>query len=75
MFVSDHPPPHFHARYGEFHACFSIADGAIIEGEMRPQARRLIREWAALHAAELTANWVLVSSGELPLEIGGLDAD
>ena len=75
MFMNDHPPPHFHARYGEFEACFSIVDGAIIEGEMRPQARRLIREWVEQHAEELAANWRLVSKGELPVEVRGLDAN
>jgi hypothetical protein len=24
MFFNDHPPPNFHARYGEFEATFSI---------------------------------------------------
>jgi len=25
MFFNDHPPPHFHARYGEFEATIEIA--------------------------------------------------
>ena len=37
MFMNDHPPPHSHARYGEFEACFSIVDGAIIEGRCGPK--------------------------------------
>jgi hypothetical protein len=75
MFLNDHPPPHFHARYAELEACFSVVDGAIIEGRMPPQARRLIREWAAQHTDELAENWQLISNGELPLKIGGLDAN
>ena len=72
--MNDHPPPHFHARYGEFQACFTIVDGEIIEGKLPTQARRLVREWTELHRLELASNWDLVTSGELPKEIGGLDA-
>jgi hypothetical protein len=34
MFFSDHPPPHFHARYGEFEATIEIAALNILEGEL-----------------------------------------
>ncbi len=29
MFFNDHPPPHFHARYGEFEATIDIGTMAI----------------------------------------------
>jgi hypothetical protein len=32
MYVREHPPPHFHAVYGEFEANVSIDAGEIIEG-------------------------------------------
>jgi hypothetical protein len=57
MFVKDHPPPHFHALYGEHRARVEIASGELIGGELPPRAARLVREWAALHRAELEANW------------------
>ena len=57
MFVKDHPPPHFHARYGEHHARVAIATGEPIDGGLPPHAGRLVREWAALHRAELEENW------------------
>ena len=75
MFINDHPPPHVHARYGEYEACFSIADGEIIEGKVPPQARRLVRKWIRLHPAQLAECWRLAAQGDLPTEIGGLDAD
>ena len=75
MFTNDHSPPHIHARYGEFEACFGIADGEMIEGKFPPRARRLVREWIGLHIAELAANWERTRKLELPKEIGGLDAD
>jgi hypothetical protein len=57
MFVKDHPPPHFHARYGEHHARVSIATGELIDGELPPGAARLVRKWADLRRLELEQNW------------------
>ncbi len=34
MFFNDHPPPHFHARYGEFEATIDIATLDIMEGQL-----------------------------------------
>ena len=34
MFFNDHPPPHFHARYGEFEATVNISTREIIEGQL-----------------------------------------
>jgi hypothetical protein len=34
MYVKDHPPPHFHAAYAEWEACFSIETGEITEGRL-----------------------------------------
>ncbi|HEY1340756.1 MAG TPA: DUF4160 domain-containing protein [Bryobacteraceae bacterium] len=34
MFFNDHPPPHFHARYGEFEATIEIATLNILEGTL-----------------------------------------
>jgi hypothetical protein len=75
MFVRDHPPPHFHAIYGEHEAFIEISTGDIIQGKLPRAARRLVREWAELHRDELMANWHRREAGE-PLErIPGLDAD
>jgi hypothetical protein len=38
MFHRDHPPPHFHARYGEYQAKFDIETGQLIEGKMPRRA-------------------------------------
>ncbi len=57
MFFSDHPPPHFHARYGGQKAIISIESLAVLEGELSPRVLGLVTEWAALHRAELEANW------------------
>jgi len=64
MFVKDHPPPHFHALYGEHRARVAIASGEVLDGELPPRAARLVREWATLHREELEANWMLAERME-----------
>ena len=66
MFYADHPPPHFHARYGEFEAQVLIATGEILNGALPRRAESLVREWAELHREELEADWVLARQ-EQPL--------
>lgn len=36
MFFADHPPPHFHARYGGSEALMAIDSGEVIAGELPP---------------------------------------
>ena len=59
MFFDDHPPPHFHARYGEHDAQVVIATGEILNGSLPGRAYALVREWVELHRAELEADWEL----------------
>ena len=57
FYISDHPPPHFHAIYGEFEASFVIETCEILDGEVPPRIRRLVQEWAEIHQEELMENW------------------
>ena len=66
MYFSDHPPPHFHARYGEHQAQIDIATGTVLHGSLPRRAANLVAEWAELHRAELEANWERAVA-ELPL--------
>ena len=59
MFYDDHPPPHFHAVYAEYGAQVAIADGRMMNGALPARAARLVREWVALHRAELLEDWEL----------------
>lgn len=59
MYHSDHAPPHFHARYGEYEAQIVISSGESLAGYLPIRALRLIREWTTLHEAELQADWEL----------------
>ena len=45
MFFDDHPPPHFHARYGAFEAQIAIATGDVLHGELPRRAQVLLRDW------------------------------
>ncbi len=38
MYFDDHPPPHFHARYGEYEAQVAIATGEVINGDLPRRA-------------------------------------
>jgi hypothetical protein len=57
MFINDHPPPHFHATYGEHEASVSIHTLDVVNGYLPRHARRLVREWGFAHRAELLDNW------------------
>jgi len=34
MFYADHPPPHFHAEYGEHEALVTIPDAVVFAGSL-----------------------------------------
>ncbi|MGC1307844.1 MAG: DUF4160 domain-containing protein [Phormidesmis sp.] len=57
VFFGDHPPPHFHAVYGEHNALISIELLEIIEGDLPTRAERLVIEWASLYQKELLSMW------------------
>jgi hypothetical protein len=75
MYFLDHPPPHFHAVYGEHEANIAIATGDVIDGHLPRTAERLVNQWALAHQAELLENWDRARD-KVPLErIPGLDND
>ncbi len=41
IFFGDHPPPHFHAVYGEYNALTGIESLGIIEGDLPNRAEKL----------------------------------
>lgn len=66
MYYREHLPPHFHAEYGNEEAEIGIDPILILEGELSRSTRSKVFEWAAIHQAELRANWEL-ARGHLPL--------
>jgi hypothetical protein len=59
MYYNDHDPPHFHVRYSGQRALMAIDGFAVLRGNLTARAVNLVREWAALHQAELLVNWSL----------------
>jgi len=57
MYFDDHPPPHFHARYGGRKARVLIDPVGLLEGTLPPRALAFAVEWATLHRDELLENW------------------
>ena len=62
MHYRDHAPPHFHARYGDQEATFSINDLELMEGKLPKRVISYILEWAFEHRQELLGNWSLIES-------------
>ncbi len=62
MYRPDHPPPHFHAQYGERVAQIELGTLQVLNGALPGRALRLVREWARLHEAELAENWQLAQA-------------
>jgi hypothetical protein len=59
IYWKDHGVPHFHAKYGEYRASFSISDLKLLEGRLPPRVTALVLEWAFLHRGELMKDWEL----------------
>lgn len=54
---NDHPPPHFHVRYGRQKAIIAIQSLSVLERELSPRVLGIVVEWASLHRTELLENW------------------
>lgn len=67
MYYNDHPPPHFHVRYGGQRALVGIESLTLLEGALSPRVRGLVVEWASMHQEELMADWERARMQE-PLE-------
>lgn len=65
-FLGTHPPPHFHAVYGEYVALFDINTLEVIEGDLPQRARKLVEEWATNYQAELKTIWETQEFKKLP---------
>jgi hypothetical protein len=64
MFWADHPPPHFHAIYGEHQALIEISTSEVFEGSLPLGARSLVRQWVDLHRDELLETWELARASK-----------
>ena len=57
LFFGDHPPPHFHAVYGEYVGVFDIKTLEMSEGDLPIRAKKLVLEWAEMNQSELLDMW------------------
>jgi hypothetical protein len=73
MYFNDHPPPHFHAQYGEYEVVIVIESRMVLEGSFPRRALGLVIEWAELHQGELLADWELCRERQQPQKIAPLE--
>ena len=57
MFFKDHAPPYVHVVYGEYVAIYDIGTQRMTEGDLPVRGQALVKEWLALHTAELLEIW------------------
>jgi hypothetical protein len=72
MHWRDHPPPHFHAQYGDQEVAIEIASGTVTGG-MNRRALSLLEEWRQLHEEELLVNWNLAEERRALIPIPPLE--
>ena len=58
-----HNLPHIHAKFQGQDASFSIADGALLSGELPINKVRLVQAWIEIHRESLLADWELAVMG------------
>lgn len=59
MNYNEHPPPHFHVRYGRQKAIIAIETLTLLRGNLSPRVLGMVIEWASLHRDALLENWYL----------------
>jgi hypothetical protein len=67
MYYNDHAPPHFHVIYSGSEAQIALDTLGVLQGSLPSRAIELVREWAEMHARELSEDWNLARLG-LPLK-------
>lgn len=72
MYFNDHPPPHFHARYGGDDATIEIESLRVLAGALPARALDLVMAWAAAHRVELLGNWYRCRENRTPAKIDPL---
>ncbi len=72
MNYNDHPPPHFHATYGEFEVSVEL-DSGIVQGRFPRRALKALMEWYELHRDELQVNWELAEQHQPLIHVPPLE--
>lgn len=69
FYPAEHPPPHFHAKIGEFIAQIGIDPVIILKGTLPPNKVNSVLDWARLHQAALFLAWNTMAAGRKPERI------
>jgi len=51
---------------------FSLPEGELIEGELKPNKLKLVQAWIEIHQEELMADWELAVNGQEVFKIDPL---
>lgn len=70
FFFSDHPPPHFHARFAEHQALIALNSWDVLEGSLPAPKLRAVLDWAKAHEDELVICWKKAVVRQSPGKIG-----
>ncbi len=76
IYMEGHEPhqvPHFHVRYNEYRASYSIDPIAQLAGALPRRQQRLVEAWAELHQQELVESWQRIQQGRSTPRIRGLE--
>src|SRR5579872_4357620 len=57
VYANDHLPPHFHAIAPDFEALIEIETLRIMRGDLPPQARKAVMDWAGRNRAAIVDEW------------------
>jgi hypothetical protein len=64
MYLDDHQPPHFHARYAGREVAIAIETHEVLVGRLPPRALAMVTEWGAMHVDELREDWHRSKTGQ-----------
>lgn len=67
IFADEHPPPHFHVKYGDEQNTFRISDAAPMHPHALSRHFRRIRQWHAANRAQLVEVWNTTRPAECPV--------
>ena len=72
MYWDEHPPAHFHVKFGSMWASINIHSGELVDGALPRKKLKTIEEWRRIHKEELLKNWEIVSKNGAPHKVAPL---
>lgn len=72
MYWDEHPPAHFHVKFGGMWASINVHTGELVDGALPRKKLKIIEEWRRLHMKELLKNWEIVSENGSPNKVAPL---